>query len=325
MISVIVPHHKESVSKMSPLLCSLNGQVGINFKDMELLIINDNKECALMPSDLVTYENLYPRTRTFFNEKTGYMGVSRQIGIDEAEGDYLIFCDADDAIYCNTLLFDLLTRKEADVYSYGFVEQMGNGQWLTHPSQFTWMFAKSYKKQFLLDHEIRFHNDILWHEDTYFNQVLLSYNPKIEHLSYTGYTWLYSPNTITRSNDGEYTSKSLCMYIDALDARLDRIKHRLSKQQRTDTIVNDITYMYCSLMSKVQENILDTVRINIEKRLAKYILKWDHDLKCTDKENYVKVSRRINQSFSNSIIVPSEGFKPFVERITGKIDGGGKT
>lgn len=315
MISIIVPHHKESIDKMMPLLCSLNGQVGINFQDMELLVVNDNEECKLVPEDFINYKNIYPRVRTFFNEKEGYMGISRQIGIDEAEGEYLVFCDADDAIYCNTLLFDLLTRTGADVYSYSFIEQMENGQWLEHPSQFTWMFAKSYKKQFLLDHDIRFHDDILWHEDTYFNQVLLSYNPTIEHLTYTGYVWLFSPNTITRNNGSEYTSRSLCMYIDALDARLDRIKYRLSKQQKEDTIINDIVYMYCSLMAKVQTHILDGVRKDIEDRLAKYILKWDKKMTFLNEENYPKISRRIMESFNNSIIIPDEGLTQFAERI----------
>ena len=323
MISVIVPHHKESVDKMNPLLSSLNGQVGIDFKDMELLIINDDKEVELTKEDFINYKNIYPRIRTFFNEKTGYMGISRQIGIDEAEGEYIIFCDADDALYCNTLLFDLLTRNVADVYAYSFIEQLRSGQWLEHPPQFTWMFAKSYRKQFLLEHEIRFSDNILWHEDTYFNQVFLSYNPKIEYLRYTGYVWLFSPNTITRDNDGEYTSKSLCVYIDALDARLDRIKHRLSKQQREDTIIDDIVYMYCSLMAKAQKHVLDTVRKNIENRLAKYILKWDRDLSFLKEENYPKISRRINESFNSSIIVPDEGFNQFILRISKNLQAEG--
>lgn len=315
MLSVIIPHHKETIAQMNPLLSSLNAQVGINFDDVEFLIINDNKEGALKKSDFNPYINLTPRVRIFFNNKEGYMGISRQIGIDNAGGDYLIFCDADDALYSITILYDLSTRKGADVYSYGFIEQMGDGRWVEHPSQFTWMFAKSYRKQFLTEHNVRFSEDILWHEDTYFNQVLLAYNPVIEHLTYTGYAWLYSPNTITRRNNAEYTSKSMCMFVDALDARLERIKYVISSERFASIVIEDIAYMYSILQNNVQLDILNQVRKDIEERLSRYVKKYDSQLVCISPDAQRIICDKIKGSFNNSLFIPNEGFNSFIERI----------
>lgn len=321
MISVIVPHYKETLEDMLPLLSSLNIQQGIDFNDMELLIINANREAEISAEHLKDFKNIYPRTRTFFNEKEGYMGISRQIGIDNAKGDYAIFCDADDMLYSATVLYDLLTRKGADVYSFQFVEEVKNGDnsgWVIHESQFTWMFAKSYRIQFLKDHHIRFSDTILWHEDTYFNQVLLAYNPVVEVLGYVGYVWKFSPNSITRRNNGEYTSKSMCMYIDALDERLERIKYILSDAVFANYVVSDIVYIYCTLQNNVQIDVLNSVRGNIEKRLAQYIVKYDPNLLCTSPKLIQIVSQRIRDSFANSIIIPLEGFNDFVHRIVGE-------
>lgn len=318
MISIIIPHHKECIEQMTPLLSSINAQVGVDFHNVEVIVINDSKEGELHVDDFKPFSNIAPIVRIFFNDKQGYMGISRQIGIDNARGEYLIFCDADDALYSITILYDLSTRKGADVYSYGFIEQMEDGRWVEHPSQFTWMFAKSYRRQFLIDHNIRFSDTLLWHEDTYFNQVLLAYNPKIEHLAYTGYAWLYSPNTITRRNNAEYTSKSMYIYIDALDERLERIKYVVPKERIAHTILEDIVFLYMSLQGRSQLEILNQVRDDIEARLAKYIAKYDPNLTCIDPKYTQEICERIRGCVARSMFIPTEGFEDFILRITAR-------
>lgn len=319
MISVIIPHHKEDGVMMTPLMSSLNSQVGVNWNDVEVIVVNDDKEHELTADSLGAYANIQSRVRSFFNGKTGYMGVSRQIGIDNANGDYLIFCDADDALYSVTVLYDLMARKGADVYSYKFLEQNGENRWIEHQPQFTWMFAKSYRKSFIQEHDIRFHDDLLWHEDTYFNQVLLAYSPRVEILGYAGYVWLYSPDTITRRNNAEYTSKSMCMYIDSLDARLDRIRYVIPKDTYKTHVLNDIVYIYCVLQNETQKDMLDTVRQDIEKRLTEYIRKRDPELSCLSADVKRTVTSRIRGCMDNMLIIPNEGFEAFIRRVTAQV------
>lgn len=314
-ISIIIPHHQETIEQMIPLLSSINGQVGINFENVEVIVINDNESGALKVEDFKDFARVQPRVKILFNPKEGYMGVSRQIGIDAAQGEYLLFCDSDDAIYSNTVLMDLFTRGGADCYSYKFIEQSENGMWMEHNPQFTWMFANCYRRQFLVEHDVRFHDNLLWHEDTYFNQVFLAYGPRVEFLGYVGYDWIFSPNTITRRNNAEYTSKSLCMFIDALDARLERVKYVIPKENYQNLILEDIVYMYTCLQSQVQPEVLDQVRGDIEKRTQAYLKKYDPELTCLRKENAVRIHQRIATTLGNSIFVPTEGLEEFVRRV----------
>lgn len=250
------------------------------------------------------------------------MGLSRQIGIDYAEGEYAIFIDSDDLLAGQTVLFELFQRREADVYSYCFVEETTDtvNHWVLHEPQFTWMFAKSYKLSFIRDNDVRAADNILWHEDTYFNQVLLAYKPKVEVIpGLVGYIWKYSPGTITRRNNAEYTSKSMVMYIDALDARLDRIRDLLDDNDFKITKINDIVYIYTTLQNFVQVNLLNTVRREIEERLAQYIKKWDPDQVLIKGEALLVISQRIAESVRGGggmIMCPREGFFDFYLRIS---------
>ena len=156
---------------------------------------------------------------------------------------------------------------------------------------------------------------MLWHEDTYFNQVLLAYHPVVENLGYVGYIWKFSPNTITRKNNGEYTSKSMCMYIDALDKRLDRIFDLLDREQYRQYVVCDIVYMYCVLQDHKQLNVLNEVRESIENRLREYIYKNDPYLFCIDDCFNIQISGRIRDCMQTMVIIPEEGYCNFIKRL----------
>ena len=319
LISVVIPHHKEPLSLMTPLLSSLDTQIGIDYNEVEFLIVNDDKECII--GDFSKFENIAPRIRNLFNEKTGYMGVSRQIGVDNAKGDYILFFDADDLCYSCTILFDLMSRcchKDADIYGYKFIEETkdgkGNSFFIPHDFGWIWTFAKLYSREFLQKHNIRFSNTLLWHEDTFFNQTIVAYNPRVQVLDYVGYVWRYNPASITRRNNAEYSSKSLCMYIDSIDEVIERTKYLVTGQQITEKKIWLIAYIYCCLQELTQQEIRNQARPSIEKRLAEFIKKYDPALDCIKTEYMQVVSDTIHTN--TSILIPNEGFETFVKRIT---------
>lgn len=318
LISVIIPHHKETLNFMTPLLSTLDTQIGIDYNDVEFIIVNDDKESII--EDFSKFGNLAPRIKNLFNEKAGYMGVSRQIGIDNAKGDYLLFFDADDLCYSCTILFDLMSRcvkKDADIYSYKFIEELkykdNVTSFLIHNSNFVWVFAKLYSKDFLRRHNIRFSDNLLYHEDTFFNQVILAYNPRIKELDYVGYVWRYNPNSITRKNNAEYTSKSICMYIDSISEVIERTKYVLTSDLITDKKIWLIAYIYASLQELVQIELRSQFACDIEKRLSAFIKKYDPDFDCIKIEYSQIVSDTLHAN--KNIVVPKEGFIDFVKRI----------
>lgn len=321
MISIIIPHHQEDLRLMYSCLSSLDSQIGINFEeDLEIIIVNDDKDHTI--KDFSLFSNIEPCIKQFFNEKTGYMGISRQIGIDNSSGDYLLFIDADDMLGMPMLICDLISRIKAfpdkDVFCYRFFEEsiLSSGQhtYLEHEHDFIWMFAKCYKKDFIIRNNIRFHEDILWHEDTYFNQVLLTYQPNIEYLNYLGYVWKCTFDSITRKNSAEYSYSSLCMYIDAIDKVIERVKLMVNGAAIIDKVSWLASYMYSCLQKINQVDFREKYKKDIEKKLSQFIKKWDNaKLLLTD--DFIGQAISTIQNQANNGFLPNEGYVSFVERI----------
>ena len=96
-ISIIVPYYKESTEMLFPLLSSINNQLGIDFNKIEVLLVNDGANNRLPEEFLGMFNNLDIRTCCLMENRGP--GVARQCGIEEAQGEYVMFCDADDVLH----------------------------------------------------------------------------------------------------------------------------------------------------------------------------------------------------------------------------------
>lgn len=290
-ISVIIPRHNETEEFMRPLLSSIDNQIGIEWGtekgsgDIEVIIVNDIANNELKPEEFDNYLHIKPIQ--LYNKKEKNMGISRQIGIDNAHGDFLLFADADDMYHNCGLFTEFLNRaydpnNQFDVLVTTFIEeykheQEGNAravyQYVPHPQDFTWMFAKMYRKEFILKNNIRFHADLLVHEDTYFNAIFRAYNPRILFLDTFSYVWRFNPNSITRNNNGAYSYNSICTFIDSVDFAIDVIDAR-NLTNIIDHVIQLPTYIFHTISSEVwlQENFAE-YKPKVERRLAEFCTK----------------------------------------------------
>lgn len=110
-ISVIVPMY--NVEKyLSLCISSILNQT---FKDFELILIDD---CSTDNTLKVAESFSDSRIRILRNEKnSGAPGAVRNIGIDAAQGEYIVFCDSDDAILPEELevFFNTAEKNNADI------------------------------------------------------------------------------------------------------------------------------------------------------------------------------------------------------------------
>ena len=110
-ISVIVPMY--NVEKY--LGICINSILNQSFKDFELILIDD---CSTDKTLEVAKSFTDSRIKILRNEKNfGTPGLVRNVGIDAAQGDYIYFCDDDDAILKNGLeiLFKAAEENNADI------------------------------------------------------------------------------------------------------------------------------------------------------------------------------------------------------------------
>lgn len=199
-VSIIIPHHSETAEQIHPLLNSIDSQVGIDFNDIELVLCCDLETSPLDDCDFSEYKNIAGRILKLKSAYKQNPGMSRQTALNQASGEYILFCDADDSLYHSLVLRELIDNidnSHADVYRFKFLEEVGSFendslQYIAKDYNWVWVFGKAYKKDWLKANTIEFNKTIRWHEDTYFNLLCQYCNPKTVDVDDTIYLWKFS-------------------------------------------------------------------------------------------------------------------------------------
>lgn len=187
-ISVIVPVYNAQ-NNIERCVQSIAEQ---SLRDIEILLINDGStdNSQTLCDRLASKDG---RIRMFSIENSG-PATARNLGIDNAKGEYLAFCDDDDYIEPGTLKFMYENIKDNDVLCCGLIfDYEGERQRVVLPdcdslnadslqslknrNLLDTMCNKLYKAEFIKQNGIRLPDGELY-EDTAFNQRLFLCSPK---------------------------------------------------------------------------------------------------------------------------------------------------
>ena len=224
VIDIIIPCFNAH-NTLDRLLASIAMQTVVD--DCMVYLVDDCSEHGYEPfvkrwSELMNIE-------VITLEKNVGPGAARQAGLDESDGDYIVFCDADDTLataHALEMMARTMAKENADIVSGRFVEEIGDGTFIPHNNDLVWVFAKMYRRKTIERFLVRF-NDTRANEDTGFNTVLSNLTDRIVNIPQTVYTWHYSPSTITRKNNGEYSWASGHKgYIENMAWAVDELKKR---------------------------------------------------------------------------------------------------
>lgn len=246
-LSIVIPRYNETEREIFPLLSSINGQVGIDFTDIEVVIANDGGGAKALDNDYLSLFRF--ASKQVFLEKNVGPGVTRQAGLDAATGNYVMFCDADDTLHNVGVLGAMMQEAEAhvpDILYSSWMEELyadGRYQYITHENDNTWMHGKLLRRRFLSGQNIRFHNDLRVHEDSYFLSIAAAVAEKTRQLPVVTYVWKYRADSITRRNGASYTYNSIPTFIHAC-AMADREIEQRAPTQMEYKIVQFILYNY---------------------------------------------------------------------------------
>lgn len=104
MISIIVPVYN-SASTLSKCIESLLAQT---YPDLEILLIDDgSKDTSGTICDMYTSQDA--RIRTYHKVNRGGVSSARNLGITQAKGEYITFCDADDSFMPDAFIFFMIS------------------------------------------------------------------------------------------------------------------------------------------------------------------------------------------------------------------------
>ena len=94
LLDIIIPQYKEDENAIKPLLDSISNQEAIDFKQINIIIVNDASDVKLNNEFLKSYKDL--NIIYLENKVNSGPGVARQTGLDYSKALYVTFIDADD-------------------------------------------------------------------------------------------------------------------------------------------------------------------------------------------------------------------------------------
>ncbi len=202
MIDVIIPAYNAH-GTLPRTLSSIAMQK--NLRDLAVTVVDDCSPDGGYGEIIALFSPLMD-IREVKTEQNGGPGAARQKGLDETDGDFVAFLDADDTLISAVSLSMLekeLRRGGLDMAGGNFIEELEDGTFVTHGGNFVWMFGKLYRRSFLDRHLIRF-NDTRANEDTGFNALVKALTGHYRFIPQAVYLWHFKPDSITRTDGGIY-------------------------------------------------------------------------------------------------------------------------
>ena len=255
-LSYIVPVYNVE-HYLSQCLDSLLRQ-GFKTEEFEIILVNDgSKDCSqhICENYVKKYPNIY-----LYNKENGGVSSARNLGLEQANGEFVAFMDADDYIIDNaySYIFNSFVAKDVDIVRYWLtiinesdttnIDYKGNVLFKGTGHEFikkygleTFCVSSIYRRSYLLKNKMRFKKYRIGEDFLFASSVLLT-NPSIVSTSCNIYRYVKHNNTATTIRNKEYARKCV---EDQLE-----INDDLINQIHTLTSCDDLFYKKCSASLK---------------------------------------------------------------------------
>lgn len=247
LLTIVVPFYNETERDIFPLLSSINIQKGLDLNDVNIILVNDGyKEYEISTQYFDIFEKL--NIELIKCEENKGPGVARQVGLDNASGKYVMFCDCDDLLHNTGVLSTMILemeQHECEFLSTSWLEELEKDTFFNHEIEQTWLHGKMFLREFLYTNNIRFHEKLRVHEDTYFLKLVTAFTKNRRHLNIVSYIWAYSPNSITRKDNAIYGFASMDIFVFAVLEATKKLKENVD-----ESIIQLVAYIYFIAQSK---------------------------------------------------------------------------
>ena len=247
-LSIIIPTYNPDIADIFGLLSSIRTQLAVDWSQVEAIIVNDAGE----PVPETLFGCFAPlRIRQINLASNGGPGVARQAGIDAAQGEYLMFADADDVLHnvgvLSAVLGEIDVAGGPDILMTKWLEEVrtdeGRMVYTTHMPDWTWMHGKLIRAEFALASGVRHHPELRVHEDSYYLNCLASHNPRTQESDTISYVWRWHNGSITRRQDGIYTYDSMPTFLHAVGLA-DAYIEGVNRESMPERIAYRLCYIY---------------------------------------------------------------------------------
>lgn len=232
MISVIVPIYKAE-KYIHRCIDSILAQ---SYTDFELLLIDDGSpdNCGAICDEYAAKDS---RIRVFHKENGG-VSSARNLGLDNAQGEYITFCDADDyvgtewlSVYSDAMdlsvdfavqgFFEIenenvYTKRTCARFGDTLIDKQNLIVSLFEENTFYYTVIKLFRRAIIESHHIRFDKQSVLGEDTQFISKYLEYAVSFKCIDSLGYYYILPSQKKIYGPNVNYTSWPILSSMNAI-------------------------------------------------------------------------------------------------------------
>ena len=278
-LTIVVPHYKEPWDVCKFLFDSIELQHGIDFDDFDVLVVNDGDDVILDKSlfDKYSYKINYG-----VKPHSG-LSETRNYGIDHGDSEYVMFCDCDDGFLNNYGLHLVLGAIQEGfdfLHSIFIEEQPLDGGWrvFRREKDLVFVHGKCYRRQFLIDKDLRFDPEMYLNEDSIFNKCAYEEaksNDAVRYIETPFYLWTWHGDSTVRKGREDIIIRT---YEQVMKMRI-KVCEQLEKRGFIDEYyemvcrtVTDSYYDFNEPQFLAHEG--DEMWVNAEKQFKKFWKKY---------------------------------------------------
>ena len=319
-LQILIPHFLEEEEVIKPLLDSIAIQQNVDLQnEVGVIIVNDGNKVILSDNFLKSYPF---KIEYYINEQKG-VSATRNACLDHATAEYVMFCDADD-MFCNVCGLWILFRemnKGFDSLVSIFIEETRVSEtkeiaYINRELDSTFVHGKVHRRQYLLDNNIRWNENLTIHEDSFFNIQCQKLSTNVKYCPTPFYLWKWRDNSVCR-HDPKYILKTFNNLIDSTDACITEFIKRDKITIASQLITGLIYNCYFTMNKKEwldQEN--QEYRNSTELRFKDFYLKYKSYYETIDeKEKNAIIMGIKNRMFQEGLMMESITFDDWIAKI----------
>lgn len=212
LLDIIVTHRDEHWSDGRKFFEMMKMQRGVDWNDVRVLLVQDGEEDNELETDRIM--KIYPFVEAVISIPHSGVSAARNEGLAYAGSEWVMFCDFDDCLYSIDSLGRIICSleqagKDADlVWSDFWIEmRTPDHKWCKKLKGWNTVFihGKCYRREFLIEHDIRFNEELTYSEDAMFNAlVAMEIDPKrVAKMPETVYMWCYREGSASNYAGGD--------------------------------------------------------------------------------------------------------------------------
>ena len=219
LLDIIITHYNEPWSDGRKMFEMLKLQRGVDWNDVRVILVQDGDDEQL---DLERIMKVYPFVKTILHLPQGGVSIARNNGLEVADAEWVMFCDFDDCLYSVDSLYRILQsiREAGDradlIWSDIWIEmKKPDGTWLKRKKEWNTVFihGKVYRREFLMEHGIRYDPELCYSEDAMFNALVAMEvdQKRIAKMPEIVYVWCFRKESASNYAGGD-AKRNISLY-----------------------------------------------------------------------------------------------------------------